>query len=62
MSNNHALILGGARSGKSRFAEQLAMKSNKSVIYLATAQPNDDEMQARITRHQKRPPSKLAIS
>ena len=57
MSNNHALILGGARSGKSRFAEQLAIKSNKSVIYLATAQPNDDEMQVRITRHQKNRPA-----
>lgn len=46
------LILGGARSGKSRLAEQLADASGAPVTYIATAQAHDEEMQARITRHQ----------
>lgn len=45
------LILGGARSGKSSFAEQWAKKSGKSVTYIATAQPGDSEMTARIEQH-----------
>jgi len=50
------LILGGARSGKSRFAEQTANNYNKSVIYIATAQANDNEMTERIKLHQQRRP------
>jgi adenosylcobinamide kinase/adenosylcobinamide-phosphate guanylyltransferase len=46
------LILGGARSGKSTFAEKLAMKSGKSVAFIATATAGDEEMRARIARHQ----------
>ena len=46
------LILGGARSGKSRFAEELALASDKRLIYIATAQGLDDEMQQRISHHQ----------
>lgn len=46
------LILGGARSGKSRYAEQLASQSGHKIIYIATAVAGDDEMQARIKRHQ----------
>lgn len=46
------LILGGARSGKSHYAEQLALASNKEVIYIATGSAGDDEMQARIAKHQ----------
>jgi len=57
MKPNHTLILGGARSGKSRFAEQLATSSQQSVIYIATAQGHDDEMQARIHRHQQQRPA-----
>ena len=57
MSFKHTLILGGARSGKSRFAEQLAINSNKTVIYLATGQARDSEMQARIAHHQQQRPA-----
>lgn len=46
------LILGGARSGKSRYAEQLAQASNKEVIYIATGSAGDEEMQERIEKHQ----------
>jgi len=45
-------ILGGARSGKSTLAETLAIKSNKKVIYIATGQALDAEMQTRIQQHQ----------
>ncbi len=45
------LILGGARSGKSAFAEQLLRESNAGRIYLATATAGDDEMKARIAHH-----------
>ncbi|HEB26846.1 MAG TPA: bifunctional adenosylcobinamide kinase/adenosylcobinamide-phosphate guanylyltransferase, partial [Porticoccus sp.] len=53
------LILGGARSGKSSLAEQLAKNSGKSVIYIATTNTvyNDDEMHSRIQHHQQRRPS-----
>ena len=42
------LILGGARSGKSRLAEQIAQQLAQPVVYVATAQALDGEMQARI--------------
>lgn len=48
------LILGGARSGKSRFAEQRAQQSGKKKIYIATAQVLDDEMSERVKAHQQR--------
>lgn len=48
------LILGGARSGKSAYAEQLALSANLHPVYIATAQPHDDEMANRITIHQNR--------
>lgn len=45
------LILGGARSGKSDYAEQLARESGKSVLFIATATAFDDEMRERIQNH-----------
>lgn len=48
------LILGGARSGKSSLAEQLAEKSGKRLAYVATAQAGDGEMSSRIALHQQR--------
>lgn len=47
------LVLGGARSGKSRYAEQQAIKSGKQVIYIATAEAGDTEMQKRINIHRQ---------
>ncbi len=47
------LILGGARSGKSRHAEALAAAAGKRVIYVATAQANDTEMSSRIAKHRQ---------
>ena len=46
-------ILGGARSGKSRFAQELAAKLGKRVLFVATAEPLDDEMSARIKAHKR---------
>lgn len=51
------LILGGARSGKSRLAEQIAQDSGLKVHYVATAQALDAEMQQRIQHHQSQRPS-----
>lgn len=51
------LILGGARSGKSRYAEAQATASGLNVIYIATAQAHDDEMQLRIQHHQQQRPA-----
>ncbi len=50
-------ITGGARSGKSSFAEKIAAKISKEVAYIATGQPLDDEMKIRIKKHKDRRPT-----
>lgn len=69
MTGNVQLILGGARSGKSRYAETLAVESDLPVIYVATSNRHftfqddqqddqqDEEMLARIEHHQNQRPS-----
>lgn len=52
-----ALILGGARSGKSAFAEKVAQHSGQPVVYIATAQAHDHEMQQRIAHHRNSRPA-----
>ena len=47
-------IIGGARSVKSNFAEKMAVDSGKSVAYLATARPLDEEMAFRIEKHREK--------
>ena len=55
------LVLGGARSGKSRYAQQLAEQSRR-VVFVATAKITDDEMRAKIERHRKdRPEGWLTV-
>lgn len=51
------LILGGARSGKSHYAQQLAQQSGLPVIYVATATADDEEMRLRIEQHQHERPA-----
>lgn len=48
-----SLVLGGASSGKSAFAEKLILNTGLAPVYIATAQVFDDEMAAKITRHQQ---------
>ncbi len=60
MKNNHILILGGARSGKSAYAEKLALsaiesENSQKIAYIATARKSSDkEMQQRIAKHIQR--------
>ena len=48
------LITGGARSGKSAYAEQMALALSEAPVYLATARIWDDEFRERVRRHQER--------
>jgi adenosylcobinamide kinase/adenosylcobinamide-phosphate guanylyltransferase len=50
------LILGGARSGKSHYAQQLAMELGDRVLFVATGEALDEEMQTRIAEHKKSRP------
>ena len=54
--NRVTLVLGGVRSGKSRFALEIA-SSAPSVTFIATARASDDEMRRKIERHQRERPS-----
>jgi adenosylcobinamide kinase / adenosylcobinamide-phosphate guanylyltransferase len=52
------LLLGGARSGKSQYAQELARKSADKVLFVATAEAGDEDMRRRIEKHkQSRPAS-----
>ncbi len=51
------LVTGGARSGKSRFAEQYAARNGRQVAYIATAEIYDSEMEFRVKLHRQRRPA-----
>jgi adenosylcobinamide kinase/adenosylcobinamide-phosphate guanylyltransferase len=51
------LITGGARSGKSRMAQELARKAGGPVLFVATAEAGDEEMKQRIEAHRKNRPA-----
>ena len=50
------LVTGGARSGKSGFAESLCKARNNSTAYIATSVAFDDEMKERVRKHQESRP------
>jgi len=55
------LVLGGARSGKSRYAQKLAEETGRQVVYIATATADDNEMKSRIEQHQRERPASWCI-
>ena len=57
MSGQITLVTGGARSGKSAWADQRARESGRQVLYVATATAGDDEMAERIAAHQAQRPA-----
>lgn len=54
MKANFIMITGGQRSGKSEYAEKLALKMSERPVYLATAAVLDDEMRERVAKHRLR--------
>lgn len=56
MAGRHLLITGGARSGKSDYAQVLALVRPQPVLFVATAEAGDDEMRRRIEAHKKNRP------
>ena len=57
MGKKLIFLLGGARSGKSHYAEQWAIEHGKHVLFVATAQAFDNEMRERIAHHQSTRPA-----
>lgn len=57
MSKTLTFILGGARSGKSRYAQTLAAERGQSVLYVATAEAGDTDMATRIANHRAERPA-----
>jgi len=57
MGKSLTLILGGARSGKSTYAQNMAFESGLPVLFVATAVAFDDEMRVRIAAHQAERPA-----
>ena len=56
MAKQIILLLGGARSGKSYYAQQLSAELGSKVLFVATGEALDEEMQARIAEHRKARP------
>jgi len=56
-SSHLTLLLGGARSGKSSYAQRLAETTGKPVTFIATAQALDEEMSTRIQKHRSERPA-----
>ncbi len=57
LTRKHILVLGGARSGKSQFAQNLARELGGQVLFVATGEAKDEEMEQRITQHRRNRPS-----
>jgi len=53
LSKKSVLLIGGARSGKSRFAQELASRLGEPVLFVATAEAGDEEMRQRIEEHKR---------
>ncbi len=62
VANQHTLVLGGIRSGKSALAETRAETDGRPVLYVATATAGDGEMALRIRRHQERRPAHWGLA
>ena len=57
----HVLVLGGARSGKTGFAERLAMRAGEAPVYVATASLLTDEVRERVRMHQQQRHKRFAL-
>lgn len=57
MTTSRVLVLGGARSGKSAYAEKIAAQLGQRVLYVATAEVLDDEMAERVAAHRQTRPA-----